>query len=73
MDGERGPLIALTDKDRAVLELLAQGLRDKDAARLLGIAPRSAFHRVERVMDKLGATTRFEAGLLYERMRQKAA
>jgi len=65
---KRGPIRPFTDKEQQVLALLARGMIDKDIGVELGIAYRSAHHRVERAFDKLGGRTRFESGMLYEQM-----
>ena len=52
------------DTDAALLSLLAAGHQDEAAARVLGVSLRTVRRRVAAVMDQLGATTRFQAGLL---------
>jgi DNA-binding CsgD family transcriptional regulator len=49
--------------DRALLSLLAAGLTDAAIARQLGVHPRTIQHRVRDLLDRLGAATRFQAGL----------
>lgn len=49
--------------DRALLGLLAAGLTDAAIARQLGMHPRTIQHRVRNLLDRLGAATRFQAGL----------
>ncbi|WP_370947328.1 TrmB family transcriptional regulator [Amycolatopsis sp. cg5] len=49
--------------DQQLLALLAAGLTDQAIARKLGVAQRTVERRVRRVMDSLGARTRFQAGL----------
>lgn len=49
--------------DRALLSLLAAGLTDAAIARQLGMHPRTIQHRVRDLLDRLGAATRFQAGL----------
>lgn len=53
----------ISAEDEKVLTYLAAGLKDEVIARRLGIAPRTAQRRVARLMDLLGAETRFQAGL----------
>lgn len=50
-------------KDQQLLTLLAAGLTDQAIARRLGVALRTVERRVRRLMDELGARTRFQAGL----------
>lgn len=49
--------------DQQLLALLAAGLTDQAIARTLGVALRTVERRVRRMMDGLGARTRFQAGL----------
>jgi DNA-binding CsgD family transcriptional regulator len=60
-----GPGAAAQDVDevRRVLELLQLGLKDESIARQLGVSLRTVRRRVAGVMDDLGATTRFQAGM----------
>ncbi|MFL6141922.1 MAG: LuxR C-terminal-related transcriptional regulator [Labedaea sp.] len=53
----------LSTKDQQLLALLAAGLTDQAIARKLGVALRTVERRVRRMMDGLGARTRFQAGL----------
>lgn len=52
----------LTDDERAVLELLALGRTDLQVARSLGVSERAARRVAKALMDRLGASSRFEAG-----------
>jgi DNA-binding CsgD family transcriptional regulator len=54
---------SLTTDDQQLLALLAAGLTDAAIARKLGVAKRTVERRIRRVMDGLGAQTRFQAGL----------
>jgi hypothetical protein len=51
------------DERRLILELLMLGTKDESIARQLGISLRTVRRRVAGLMDELGATTRFQAGL----------
>jgi DNA-binding CsgD family transcriptional regulator len=53
----------LSARDQQLLALLAAGLTDQAIARKLGVALRTVERRVRRMMDGLGARTRFQAGL----------
>lgn len=46
-----------------ILELLVMGAKDETIARQLGISLRTVRRRVAELMDELGATTRFQAGM----------
>lgn len=47
----------------AVLELLALGAKDEAIARQLGLSLRTVRRRVADLLDELGASTRFQAGM----------
>jgi len=51
----RRNLGVLTEREREVLELLVQGLHNRDVAERLGISPRTVEIHKARVMGKLGA------------------
>ena len=53
----RGPGV-LTRRERQVAELIAEGLSNKQIATKLVIAPRTAEGHVERILTKLGFTSR---------------
>ena len=50
-------------EDLAIVGLLGHGHTDDVVARRLGLSKRTYRRRLERVMEKLGATSRFEAGV----------
>lgn len=54
----------LTEDDRALLALLSSGTTDEAAARDFGISERQVRRRVAVLMRRLGARSRFEAGVL---------
>jgi DNA-binding CsgD family transcriptional regulator/sugar-specific transcriptional regulator TrmB len=53
----------LTASEVALLRLLASGLTDEAAGRKLGTSARTVRRQVAGLMERLGATSRFEAGL----------
>lgn len=53
----------LSPQERELLRLLAEGLTDARAGRHLGISPRTVRRTVADMMSRLGARSRFEAGL----------
>ncbi|HZM75025.1 MAG TPA: LuxR C-terminal-related transcriptional regulator [Candidatus Limnocylindrales bacterium] len=57
-DGE-GP----SPVERELLRLLGSGLTDEAAARRLGVSERTARRMMSEIMERLGARSRFEAGL----------
>ncbi|MBC9716520.1 response regulator transcription factor [Streptomyces sp. TRM66268-LWL] len=65
-DGSEGP--ALTDQQRAVLRLLADGLKDERIARDLGVSLRTVSRIIAELLQELGAASRFEAGVRAARL-----
>ncbi|MCM2391398.1 helix-turn-helix domain-containing protein [Streptomyces albipurpureus] len=57
------PTDELSAEDAHLLTLSASGLTDQAIARRLGVAQRTVERRMRRIMDVLGARTRFQAGL----------
>ena len=55
-------LDVLDDEDRTVLKLLVDGNTDETTAREVGMSVRHLRRRIARLMDVLGATSRFQAG-----------
>ncbi|WP_404953874.1 LuxR C-terminal-related transcriptional regulator [Streptomyces sp. 147326] len=53
----------LTASEQELLRLLASGLTDEVAARRLGISARSVRRQMAALMERLDASSRFEAGL----------
>lgn len=54
----------LTEREREVLRLVAEGLTNKEIARRLVISPFTAKTHISRIMQKLGVSTRTQAALL---------
>ena len=54
---------APSDDESQLLGLLAAGMTDKTIARRTGIGMRTVQKRVQQLMDRLGAGTRFQAGV----------
>jgi len=70
-EGCADPLDGLTDREREVLQLSAEGMSSRDAADLLGISPRTGETHRANLMQKLHLSNRaelvryaFERGLL---------
>jgi DNA-binding CsgD family transcriptional regulator len=53
----------LSAQERALMRFLAKGLTDEAAAARLGVSPRTARRMVSTLMKRLGARSRFEAGV----------
>lgn len=56
---------ALTPRLREVLELLAEGLPNKEIAYLMGISPATVKAHVAALFRRLGAESRLEAAMLF--------
>jgi len=52
-----------TAQERVVIRLMAAGLSDDQIARKMGVSRRTVQRAVTKLMDRLHATSRFEAGL----------
>ncbi|MGI5236592.1 LuxR C-terminal-related transcriptional regulator [Dactylosporangium sp. CA-139066] len=57
----------VTAQERELLNLLAQGHTDESAAKRLGVSERTCRRMMADLMERLGARSRFEAGLLAAR------
>lgn len=61
------PAEAPTRDERRLLALLAEGRTDEVVADQLGWSRRTLERRLQRAMEKLGARSRFQAGVLLVR------
>lgn len=66
-------LMALTERERAVARLLAQGLSNREIAREMVLAETTVKKYVSQTMRKLGCTDRLRTGLLVYRLGQGSA
>jgi DNA-binding CsgD family transcriptional regulator/sugar-specific transcriptional regulator TrmB len=57
------PQTGLTDTERELLRLLGTGLTDDAAGQRLGISSRTVGRHMASIMERLDATSRFEAGI----------
>ncbi|MFQ6324699.1 DNA-binding response regulator [Nocardia sp. CWNU-33] len=53
----------LDEKDKAILTLMGLGATDDTIARRLGMSRRTVVRRTARLLERLGASTRFQAGV----------
>jgi two-component system response regulator NreC len=58
--GGGDPYETLTDREKQVLKLVAEGLANKEVADVLGISVKTAMSHREKVMEKLGLHNRTE-------------
>jgi two-component system response regulator DevR len=59
--GESHPEVALSEREKEVLLLIAQGCTNKEIAAMLVVSPYTARNHVIRILDKLGLSRRSEA------------
>jgi DNA-binding NarL/FixJ family response regulator len=57
------PQVILTPRERAIVELLAQGHTDETAARELDLSRRTVGYALGGLMSRLGVDNRFQLGL----------
>jgi DNA-binding CsgD family transcriptional regulator len=57
------PQTSLTPTERELLRLLSSGLTDDAAGQRLGISSRTVGRHMSSIMERLGASSRFEAGI----------
>lgn len=60
VSGDRAPL---SEQDRKIVALMAAGVTDDAIARRLALSRRTVSRRIGALLDRLGATTRFQAGV----------
>ena len=61
--GKRADDEELVPRDATVLRLMAAGMPDAAIARQTGFSQRTVERRVRHLMERLGARTRFQAGV----------
>lgn len=69
----RAILISLTDKQRAVLDLLIEHKTSKEISRILGISHHTVDQRIMLARAKLGVATRGEVAQAYRRLQAISA
>jgi two-component system nitrate/nitrite response regulator NarL len=60
VEGEPDVLLHLTHREREVLDLLSQGMAQKEIARHLSISPKTVGTHLQKLMGKLGVHSRAE-------------
>jgi DNA-binding CsgD family transcriptional regulator len=58
----------LNDRERTILTLMSSGATDEAIARRLGMSRRTVVRHTAALLDRLGATTRFQAGVQAARL-----
>jgi DNA-binding CsgD family transcriptional regulator len=57
------PSLVLTQREKAVIALLADGHTDATAAKQLGVSTRTLTYTLRGLMDRVGVENRFQLGL----------
>jgi two-component system nitrate/nitrite response regulator NarL len=65
-------LSALTAREEQILELVAQGLSNKEIGNELGIAEKTVKHYVTNILQKLQVRNRVEAALMAQKAKIKS-
>jgi len=60
LDPERKKISSLTDRERQVIALIAEGLKNRQIAERLFISPTTVTHHLSSIYSKLGVTDRLE-------------
>ena len=63
---------SLTPKEIEIIELIAQGLHNREIATTLGIKTRTVDFHVTNILPKLGVRSRFEAVLIYMKGKEES-
>ena len=61
---------ALTDKEQKILELIAEGMSNRQIAQTVFLAEGTIKNYVSRIMEKLHANTRIELAILSRKQRR---
>ena len=67
-----GPLSDLTEQERAALELIGQGLTNRQIAERMFVAEKTVKNYVSHLLAKLGMTSRTQAAVLATQIRDRA-
>ncbi|MBN1582015.1 MAG: protein kinase [Anaerolineae bacterium] len=57
------PPVELTEREMEVIELLTEGLSNKEIARLLSVSPRTVNFHLDNIYSKIGVSSRTEAAI----------
>jgi DNA-binding NarL/FixJ family response regulator len=69
ISGSAAHLQDLTNREREILQLVAEGIGNREIAKRLGISYHTAMKHVSNIISKLQVHNRMEAGLLFIRYR----
>jgi two-component system response regulator DevR len=68
--GDAGPLSALTDQERRVLPLIAEGKTNREIAALVFLSEKTVKHYVSSILTKLDVRRRSEAAAIWARRQE---
>jgi DNA-binding NarL/FixJ family response regulator len=71
-DGPAGPLSGLTDQERTVLDLIGEGLTNRQIGERMFLAEKTVKNYVSHVLAKLGLERRTQAAILSTELRTPA-
>jgi two-component system response regulator DevR len=69
--GKPGPLAALTDQERTLLDLIGEGLTNRQIGERMFLAEKTVKNYVSRMLAKLGMERRTQAAVLVTELRDK--
>jgi two-component system response regulator DevR len=72
-DGPAGPLSGLTDQERTVLDLIGEGLTNRQIGERMFLAEKTVKNYVSHVLAKLGMERRTQAAILSTELRTPAS
>jgi DNA-binding NarL/FixJ family response regulator len=72
LSGSAAQLQGLTGREREILELVAEGMSNREIARQLDISYHTAMKHVSNIIGKLKVSNRMEAGLVLLRHNESA-
>jgi two-component system response regulator DevR len=72
-EGSNDPLASLTSQERKILDLLAEGLTNRQIAERLFLVEKTVRNHVTRVLAKLGVERRTQAALMVARLADRVS
>ncbi|WP_280498126.1 response regulator transcription factor [Nocardia asiatica] len=71
VDTEEGPLAGLTEQERKLLDLLGEGLTNRQIAQRMFLAEKTVKNYVSRLLSKLGLERRTQAAVYASKLRSR--
>lgn len=69
---EQGPLAALTERERTLLELIGEGLTNRQISERMFLAEKTVKNYVSRLLTKLGMERRTQVAVLATKLRERS-